>query len=82
MKTMKLTKEEREIERALIRGEYRPAGKAEIDEIARALSGRKKDAVLNIRVNGEDLKNIKRKAKRLGVAYQTFISEIIHRFAA
>jgi predicted DNA binding CopG/RHH family protein len=45
------------------------------------LAARKKDAVLNIRVNREDLKNIKRKAKKYGIRYQTLISEWIHRIA-
>jgi len=42
---------------------------------------RKKDAVLNIRVNHEDLHEIKGKAKKLGVRYQSFISELLHQVA-
>jgi len=69
------------VEKALIKGEYHAAAKSEFDNIARAIERRKKNAVLNIRVNSEDLSHIKLKAKRLGVPYQTFISEIIHHFA-
>ncbi len=82
MKTVQLSKEEKKIEKALIHGEYRPVARKEFERIAQALKQRKKDAVLNIRVNGEDLKRLKQKSKKLGIAYQTFISEILHRFAA
>ncbi len=81
MKRIKLTKQEKQIEEALLKGEYVPASKEEFDQIANALALRRKDAVLNIRVNSQDLQNIKRKAKRLGVKYQTFISELLHRIA-
>jgi len=82
MKMKKLTKNERAIEKALVSGEYRPVSKKDLDEIVLAVSRRRKDAVLNIRVNSEDLENLRQKAKRLGVPYQTFISELLHRFAA
>ena len=82
MRKTKLTKREEAIERDLLKGEYRPVGKAEFENIARAINRRKKDTVLNIRVNRQDLIKIKRKAKRLGVKYQTFLSELLHRFAA
>ncbi|MFH1772728.1 MAG: hypothetical protein ABH872_07935 [Candidatus Omnitrophota bacterium] len=64
---MKLAKNEKAIENALLQGEY-----VDID---------KKDSVLNIRMNGEDLKLLRKKAQRFGVRYQTFISELLHRIA-
>jgi len=79
---IKLTKEEREIERAALRGEYVTSSKEEIEEIAEALRRRKKEAVLHIRINQGDLDNLKNKAKKLGIKYQTFIAEILHRIAA
>ena len=82
MKKIKLIKEERAIEKALIRGEYKPAGKAEFERVAEAIVRRRKDAVLNIRVNSKDIQCIKQKATRLGVPYQTLITELLHRFAA
>ncbi|MDE2293675.1 MAG: antitoxin [Elusimicrobia bacterium] len=82
MKKAGLTKEERRIERELLRGEYRPVSRAEFDRIAKAIARRRKDAVLNIRVNSEDLAGIKEKARTAGVPYQTFVSELIHRYAA
>ncbi len=81
MRQIKLTKDERAIENALIRGEYRDVSKEEFNDIARAVSLRRKDAVLNIRVNSQDLKSIKHKARKLGIKYQTFISELLHRVA-
>lgn len=82
MKKGKLTNEERSIEKALLRGEYKPVSNAELSEIADAIERRKKDAVLSIRINRHDLKSIQDKAKKLGVPYQTLVSEILHRFAA
>ena len=79
MRKIKLTREERMIEESLER--FVPIDKQEYDQIIHAIAARKKDAVLNIRVNSHDLANIKHKAERLGIKYQTFISEFIHRIA-
>ena len=81
MKKIKLSRSESAIEAALVRGEYRPVKKAAFDRIAEAIARRKKNAVLNIRVNSQDLDSIKRKAKRMGIPYQTFVSELIHQYA-
>ena len=77
-----LSRSEQAIERAISRGEFRPASREEFQRIAEALGRRRKDAVLNIRVNSQDLKSIKKKAKRMGIPYQTFVSELIHQYAA
>lgn len=81
MRKIHLTRQEQTIENSLLEGEYTDVSKDEFETIAQAIANRKKDAVLNIRVNSQDLKNIKQKAKRLGLRYQTFISEILHRVA-
>jgi len=81
MRQVKLTRGEGEIEAALLRGEYLDIGKAEFEEIAEAVAHRRKDAVLNIRVNSGDLNSIKQKARRHGIKYQTFIAELLHRIA-
>jgi predicted DNA binding CopG/RHH family protein len=81
MKPMKLSQKEKRIEDALIRGEYLDVNASEFETIAQAIANRKKDAVLNLRVNSEDLKWIKQKAKKLGIKYQTFIGEFLHRLA-
>jgi predicted DNA binding CopG/RHH family protein len=77
----KLNAYEKKIEKNLLKGEFVDVGKPEFEAIAQSLAARKKDAVLNIRINKEDLENIKRKAKKYGVRYQTLISELIHRAA-
>lgn len=81
MKKIRLTKQEKAIEKNIVNGKYIQASKAEINKIARAIIRRKKDTVLNIRINSEDLGNIKQKAKRVGIPYQTFIAEILHHYA-
>lgn len=79
MRKVKLTNEERKIENSL--EQFIRVDMHEYNQIAEAIAARKKDAVLNIRVNSRDLANIKHKAGRLGIRYQTFISEVIHRIA-
>ena len=79
MKRVKLTKQEKEIENALLQGEYVDIDKNEFNRIAESVASRKKDSVLNIRINSEDLKLLKRKTRQFGIRYQTFISELLHR---
>ncbi len=81
MRRIKLSRQEKAIEDAALRGEYVNVSKEKFDEITRMLAARKKDTVLNIRVNSQDLKDIKEKSQKLGIRYQTFISEILHRVA-
>jgi predicted DNA binding CopG/RHH family protein len=78
---IKLTKKEKEIENALIAGKLVDIEKEELEQISQAIARRKKDAVLNIRINSQDLKSIKQKAKKLGIKYQTLISEVLHKIA-
>ena len=80
-KRIRLERSERAIERAVQRGEYRPASSGEFNRIADAIARRRKDAVLNIRVNSQDLEGIKEKARRMGIPYQTFVSELIHQYS-
>ncbi|MEK7849965.1 MAG: hypothetical protein AAB213_04050 [Candidatus Omnitrophota bacterium] len=79
MRKIKLTRYEQSIEDNL--EDYVPVSKQEYERIAKAIAAHRKDTVLNIRVNSQDLKSIKQKAVRFGVKYQTFISEILHKVA-
>ena len=79
MRKIKLTREEKAIENTL--DEYVNVSKEQFQQMAKVLAARKKDAVLNIRVNSFDLESLKQKARKLGIKYQTFISEILHRVA-
>jgi predicted DNA binding CopG/RHH family protein len=79
MKKFKLTKEERWIEEHA--EEFVPISREKFEMIKQAIERRKKDAVLNIRVNSYDLEHLKQKARKMGIKYQTFISEILHKVA-
>lgn len=81
MERIKLTKEEKEIEDSLLKGEFVPIKGKQLEMIEKALKSRKKDVTMTIRVNSEDIEKIKRKAKKLGVKYQTYISEVLHHIA-
>lgn len=81
MRKIKLTRQEKAIESNLLKGEYVNVKKSDFAAIAESIAARRKDAVLNVRVNSRDLASIKQRAQKLGIRYQTFISEIIHRIA-
>ncbi len=81
MKRIKLTQQEKEIERNLLHGDFKNASQAEFEKIAEAIAMRRKDTVLNIRINSHDLKQLKDRARKLGIKYQTFIAEILHQIA-
>lgn len=77
MKKFKLTKEEQWYEDHM--HEFVPVSKEEFNRIKEAIERRKKDTVLNIRVNSYDLMALKEKARKMGIKYQTFISELLHK---
>ena len=79
MRKVKLTKEERWIEEHV--DEFVPVGKDKLNDMATALAARRKDAVISIRLNSLDLEGIKKKARKFGVKYQSYISEILHHAA-
>ncbi|HAH21886.1 MAG: hypothetical protein A2Y00_04425 [Omnitrophica WOR_2 bacterium GWF2_43_52] len=81
MRKLKLSKQEKEMEEALLKGEYVDIDRNEFKQIADTIASRKKNSVLNIRVNSEDLKLLKKKAQHFDIRYQTFISELLHRIA-
>ena len=81
MRRVHLTRQEKAIEDSLLKGECLNVSNGELKSIAQAIAARKKDAVLNIRVNSIDLRVVRQKAQRLGIRYQTFISELLHRVA-
>jgi len=81
MRRTNLTRQEQRFEDEIEKGEWTPVNKKEFEEIAQAIARKRKDAVLNVRVNKQDLDSIKDKARKLGVRYQTFIGEILHKVA-
>jgi len=79
MKKIKLTKYEQWIEDHA--DEFVPLKGEEYKRIMEALERRRKDTVLNIRVSSYDLNAIKEKARKMGIKYQSYISEVLHRAA-
>ena len=81
MKTVKLTRYERQIEREIERGEWKPVPKTEFDAFVAMVKRARKDVSISLRLNSNDLALIKHKAKARGVPYQRLISELIHHYA-
>ena len=81
MKKIKLDAAEKKIMTAIERDEFMPVIGKELREVAEAIAARKKDRTLTIRVNSNDIRRIKRLAGSKGIAYQSYLSEIIHRVA-
>ena len=80
-----LDDEEKEIERAIERGEYKKSKKTKekIAVLKEAASNYlRKDAKINIRLSSSDLLRIKEFAAYEGLSYQTLISSVLHKFAA
>ena len=81
MKKIKLNAEEKEISKAIERDEFIPVTGKQHDDVVNAIAARKKDASLTIRVNSRDINRIKKMAQKKGIAYQSYISEVIHKVA-
>ncbi len=81
MRAVKLTRQEKNVEDALLKHEYVDVSQEAFKGMAQAIAARRKDAVLNLRINRLDLENIKMKSRKMGVKYQTFIPEILHQVA-
>jgi len=80
-RAIKLTKYEQSIEDALERGEFISVSKEDNEKILKAIQEHKKSKVLNIRISAADLNGLKEKARKLGIRYQTYVGEILHRVA-
>lgn len=85
-KNLKLTKEEKEIEKALASGEFvqvddLKATKKMLKEAAENYQQLRKSKRITIRVNQEDLIRIKAKAQRNKIPYQTLINALIHQYS-
>ena len=81
MKKIKLNAEEKEISQAIERDEFVPVTGKQLEDVANAIAARKKDTSLTIRVNSQDINRIKKMAEKKGIAYQTYISEVLHQVA-
>ena len=76
-------KEEKELIASVERGEWNPVNKNE-KELQRyreaARETLRKDARINIRLTKRDFFNLKTKALREGIPYQTLVASIIHKY--
>ncbi|MBF0485834.1 MAG: antitoxin [Candidatus Omnitrophica bacterium] len=81
MRKIRMTRDEKIVIDAVLSGKLTPVDKETERRIARAVAAYQKDAVLNIRINSNDLFLLKEKARKFGVKYQTFISGILHQAA-
>jgi len=85
-KSLKLDKQEQEIEKALERGELVSIRDLEetkklFKEAAKNYRELQKSKRITIRVNQEDLLKVKAKAKRNEIPYQTLLNALIHQYA-
>ena len=86
MKTHKLTRWEKSIQRDFREGRYKTVALSDLDrrkyiQAAKATPMFTKGARITLRLNEGDLRALKLKAYRMGAKYQTFIGDILHREA-
>ena len=78
----KLTPEEKAVERDLLQGKFKPVSANKWKRYRSA--ARKtlcKDARISLRLQQDDLDNIKKIAEEKGLPYQSLINSVLHRFA-
>jgi len=78
MKSVKLSKEEKNIENEIdkifpVTGEKRK-------QIEKIITAAKKNRSISLRISSYDLEKIKEKAKNEGMPYQTLINSILHKY--
>ena len=84
---LKLSKFERQIERDLEKGLYRPlpaAKQREFIEAARQHVARRKSAPkaarINLRLTSDELTRLRERAEQVGLPYQSLIASVLHRY--
>lgn len=84
-KNIKLDREEQELERAILRNEYKRVkelreSKDIFKQAAKDYRLLQKSKPITIRVNQEDLLKVKIKAKKSRIPYQTLLTALIHQY--
>jgi predicted DNA binding CopG/RHH family protein len=72
---------EKEILDAFETGRLKPL-KEKTDFQSIAKNTLKKDRKINIRISGNDISSIQRRAAREGIPYQTLIGSVLHKYAS
>ena len=82
MKDVKLSKEEKQLLKAIEAGKFESilTKKRRAELVAVAKDTVRKDKRINIRISNRDLKAIQLKASEEGIPYQTLVSSIIHKY--
>ena len=82
-----LPKEERDIERDIRKGLYRPVSAAEQEryvqmakEHVRRASPMVKSERVNIRIRRDELARLRERAEQVGLPYQSLIASVLHRY--
>ena len=84
----KLDAEEKAILEAFEKGELKPSPDFDekkemyIQMAKNTLKKLKKDKVITLRINSQDLEKIQKKAEMEGIPYQTMLGSIIHKYAS
>ncbi|MDC1287301.1 hypothetical protein N8198_05400 [Gammaproteobacteria bacterium] len=82
MKSIKLSKEEKQLLEAVEAGEFESVltKKRRAELVTAAKDTVRKDKRINIRISNRDLRAVQLKASEEGVPYQTLVSSIIHKY--
>ena len=59
-----------------------PAVGDDRERVERVLANSRKSRNINIRISEHDLEQVKRRAEREGLPYQTLISSVLHKFVS
>ena len=78
MKKIVLNKEEREIEKNA--GIYTPVSVSRKKQTEKMIKKSRKSRSISMRINEEDLNQLKKKAEKNGLPYQTMLNVVIHKF--
>lgn len=78
MSKLKLDDYEKEIEKNILK--FRKASKTKINKVEKILQKANEKKTISLRVNSQDIEQLKLRAEQDGIPYQTLISSILHKF--
>ena len=78
MSKLKLDDYEKEIEKNIVK--FRKASKTKINKVEEILQKANEKKTISLRVNSQDIEQLKLRAEQDGIPYQTLISSILHKF--
>jgi predicted DNA binding CopG/RHH family protein len=78
VKELKLDNYEKDIEKDVLK--YKKVSSSKLAKIERIIQKANEKKNISLRLNSQDLEQLKLKAEKEGIPYQTLISSIIHKF--